>query len=62
MLSQMIRQLFTENPLAAFPTVGLFIFMVVFAGIGVRVWRRRAAAFDDVARLPLEEEEVRHER
>lgn len=62
MLSQMFRQLFQDNPLTAFPSVGLAIFMTVFALVTVSVLRRRAAAYDDLAKLPLADEEVRHDR
>lgn len=63
MLSQLFRQMFTGNPITLLPSIGLAIFMVVFTAVTINVLRRRAAAFDDVARLPLEDdEEVRHER
>jgi hypothetical protein len=62
MLSQMFRQLFAGNPLTAFPSVGLAIFMIVFALVTVNVLRQRAAAYDDLAKLPLADEEVRHDR
>jgi len=62
MLSQMFRQLFSDNPLTAFPSVGLAIFMTVFAAVTVNVLRRRASSYDEVAKLPLADEEVRHER
>lgn len=63
MLSQMFGKLFAENPLTLFPTIGLTIFMAVFFAVTVNTLRRRAAAYDDLARLPLEnDEEVRHER
>ena len=62
MLSQMFRQMFADNPLTMFPTVGLGIFLIVFTGVAINVMRRRPETFDDVARLPLDDEEVRHER
>lgn len=62
MLSQMFRQLFADNPLTAFPSVGLAVFMVVFALVTVSVLRRRAASYDALADLPLDDEEVRDER
>jgi hypothetical protein len=62
MLSQMVRQMFTGNPLTVFPTIGLAIFMTVFAVVTIGVLRRRADSFDDLARLPLDDEEVRDER
>lgn len=62
MLSQMFRQLFFDNPLTAFPALGLALFMTVFVVVTINVMRRRASSYDDLARLPLAEEEVRHER
>lgn len=62
MLSQMVRQMFTDNPITALPTLGLAIFMTVFAVVTITVLRRKSTSFDDVARLPLDDEEVRHER
>lgn len=62
MLGQMFRQLFSGNPLTAFPSVGLAIFMTVFVVITVQVLRRRASSYDDLAQLPLADEEVRHEQ
>ncbi|MFT3765725.1 MAG: hypothetical protein QM820_09440 [Minicystis sp.] len=62
MLSQMFRQLFDGNPLTMLPTVGLWLFMAVFFCVSVSVLRRRASSYDDLARLPLADEEVRHER
>lgn len=62
MLSQMLRQLFTDNPLTAFPQVGLAIFLAVFVGVTINVMRRKASSYDDLARLPLADEEVHHER
>jgi cbb3-type cytochrome oxidase subunit 3 len=62
MLSQLFRQMFDGNPITALPSIGLALFMIVFAGVTISVLRRRSAAFDDVARLPLDDEEVRHER
>lgn len=61
MLSQMFRQLFFDNPLTAFPSVGLAIFMTVFVVVTIGVMRRRASSYDDLARMPLAEEEVRHD-
>lgn len=62
MLSQMMRQMFSGNPLTMFPMIGLGIFMTIFAIVTISVLRRRADSFDDLARLPLDDEEVRHER
>lgn len=62
MLGQMFRQMFAGDPLTMLPSIGLAIFMTVFAGVTIAVLRRKAASFDEVSRLPLDDEEVRHER
>lgn len=62
MLSQMLRQMFTGNPLTLFPIVALALFLMVFTAVCVGVLRRRAAAYDGIANLPLDDEEVRDER
>lgn len=62
MLSQMLGKLFANNPLTLFPSVGLAIFMAVFVAVTINVLRSRAAAYQAIERLPLDEEEVRHER
>jgi len=64
MLSQMFAKLFSGNPLTMFPSVGLAIFMSVFVVVTVNVLRRKAAAYDEIARLPLDDDddEVHHGR
>ena len=55
MLSQMFRQLFADNPLAAFPVFALVIFISVFAAVVLSVTRTKASAFDEAARIPLDD-------
>jgi hypothetical protein len=63
MLSQMIAKMFADNPLTIFPTVGLALFMGVFVVVSINTMRRRASSYDELARLPLEnDEEVRDGR
>jgi cbb3-type cytochrome oxidase subunit 3 len=62
MLSQMVAKLFAGNPLTMFPSVGLAIFMGVFISVTVSVMRRKAAAYEEIARLPLDDDEVNHGR
>ena len=57
MLSQMVRQLFTNNPLVAYPMLALGIFVTVFFGVVLVVLAKGAASFDGAARLPLDDEE-----
>jgi hypothetical protein len=58
MLSQMLRQLFEGNPLTVLPMVALAIFLAVFSLVTVRVLARKAATFDDLAKLPFDDGEV----
>ncbi len=63
MLSQMFAKLFAGNPLTMFPSVGVVIFMGVFLAVTVSVLRRKAAAYEEIARLPLDDDdEVNHGR
>lgn len=55
----MFRDLGLDNPLFAVPFSALFLFLTVFVGNFVRVYRRNAAAYDPIARLPLDEEPQR---
>ncbi len=64
----MYAQLFTHSPLLILPLVSLALFGAVFFAVVVRVFARRASAYDDAASLPLErrreeeteKEEARH--
>jgi cbb3-type cytochrome oxidase subunit 3 len=58
----MFKQLFVDSPLTVFPVFALGVFFIVFVGIAVRVLGRKAASFDEAARLPLDDGEVRRER
>lgn len=49
----MYRELMTHSTLLGLPLLALFLFIAVFTGIVVRTYRRRAAAYDDLASLPL---------
>lgn len=56
-MSPMMKQLFGGNPLVAWPMLALGIFVTVFLGIVIVVFARKAASFDEVARLPLSDRE-----
>ncbi len=63
MLSHMVAKLFADSPLTMLSTVAMAIFMGVFLAVTVSVLRRRASAYDEIARLPLaDDEEVHHDR
>ena len=46
---------FAGNPLLWGPVVALVLFTFVFTVAGIRVWLRGSRAYDDLARLPLED-------
>lgn len=50
----MYRDFFVNSPVLALPVLSLAIFIAVFAGIVVRVMRRRPEAYDGAAALPLD--------
>ncbi len=61
----MYAQLFTHSPLLILPILSLALFAAVFVAIVVRVFARRAAAYDATASLPLDpagkdDKEARH--
>lgn len=51
----MLRELASNNPVFVVPLGALFLFLTVFVGNFVRVYGRRASAYDPIARLPLDE-------
>lgn len=51
----MLRELATHSAVFAVPLGALFLFLTVFVGNFVRVYGRRASAYDPIARLPLDE-------
>ncbi len=53
-------ELYAGSELMGWPLLALVLFIAVFAAAAVRVVRRGRSAFDEVARLPLEDD--RHER
>jgi len=55
----MFTELLPGSPLLWAPILSLILFIAVFAGVVVRVLRRPARMYDEVARLPLEGD--RHE-
>ncbi|MCL2778161.1 MAG: hypothetical protein FWD73_09165 [Polyangiaceae bacterium] len=49
-------ELMAQSPLLAVPIFVLFLFLFMFAVIFVVTMRRRASAYDPLARLPLDDE------
>jgi cbb3-type cytochrome oxidase subunit 3 len=50
-------ELLAKSPMLALPLIALFLFMVVFAVIFVVTMKKRAPAYDPLARMPLDEDE-----
>ncbi len=51
----MYREFFVNSPVLALPVLSLMLFIAVFAGIVVRTMRRRPAAYEAAAALPLDD-------
>jgi hypothetical protein len=48
-------ELLATSPMLYLPIMALFLFMAIFIGIFVVTMRKRAVAYDPVARLPLDD-------
>ena len=59
----MLRELVTRSPILTLPLTALFLFLTVFVGNLIRTYGKRASFYDEVARLPINNEgdEDRHE-
>ena len=57
MKSELLATL-AKSPLMALPLVALFMFITVFAAIFLVTMRKKAAAYEPVARLPLSDGEA----
>ena len=55
----MLRELVSRSPILTVPFGALFLFLTVFVGNFIRTYGKRASFYDDVARLPIDED--RHE-
>lgn len=55
MKSELLATLAT-SPMLILPLVALFLFIVVFVGMFITTMKRRATAYDPLARMPLEDE------
>jgi len=52
----MWRQFFTQSPVLALPMISMAIFMLTFAAVVIRTFRKKAGGFDPLASLPLDED------
>jgi hypothetical protein len=50
-------ELLAKSPMLALPLVALFLFLAIFLGIFVLTMRKKAPAYDPIARLPLDGED-----
>jgi hypothetical protein len=49
--------LLAKSPLLALPLIALFLFIVVFVAMFIVTMKKRAPAYDPLARMPLEDDE-----
>jgi len=52
----MKSELLAKSPMLALPLVALFLFLAVFAVVFVVTMKKRAPAYDPLARMPLDDE------
>lgn len=52
----MKSELLARSPMLALPLIALFLFIGVFAVMFVMTMRKRALAYDPLARMPLDDE------
>lgn len=53
----MKSELLAKSPMLALPLIALFLFIAVFVAMFVVTMRKRAQAFDPLARMPLDDEQ-----
>jgi hypothetical protein len=53
----MKSELLAKSPMLILPLVALFLFMVVFAAMFIITMKKRAPAYDPLARMPLEDDD-----
>ena len=46
----------SKSPMLALPLVALFLFIAVFVAVFVLTMKKRATAYDPLARMPLEDD------
>ena len=52
----MKSELLARSPLLALPLVAFFLFLVVFVTVFLVTMSRKARAYEDVARLPIDDD------
>lgn len=53
----MKSELLARSPLLVLPLMAFFLFLVVFLTVLVTTMKRKAPAYDPIARLPLNDDE-----
>ena len=53
----MKSELLSKSPMLVLPLFALFLFLFVFVAIVVLTMKKRAPAYDPLARLPLDDED-----
>lgn len=53
----MKSELLARSPMLALPLVALFLFIAVFVGVFFITMKKRAPAYDPMARMPLDDED-----
>jgi hypothetical protein len=56
-VSLMFGELFHKSPLIFYPLLALIVFIAVFAAAALRAWCQRPELRDELARLPLRDEQ-----
>lgn len=59
-MSTIAHNFYTQSPLLFYPLIALLIFIGVFVAVSVRAIASTRGAFDDAARLPLEDNRGSH--
>ena len=52
----MKSELLAKSPMLALPILALFLFIVVFVAMFVLTMKKKAPAYDPLARMPLEDD------
>ncbi len=52
----MKSEFLAKSPMLALPLAALFLFLAVFAVVVVVTMKKRSAAFDPIAKMPLDDE------
>ena len=52
----MKSELLARSPLLILPLIALFLFIIVFTAMFIATMKKRAATYDPLARMPLEDD------